>query len=118
VRLPQGAVVLLPQGRAVKRPPKSSPAQLAYAAAYRAAHRERLRQYAADYYARNREAVLAKQHEAAVARDRARLYRTPRCAICDKPLTVAQVRRGTTCGDRPGEWCATYRWRWFVKAAA
>ena len=109
--------MLLPEASPVRRRLKSSPQALAYAAAYRAAHREKLRQYAADYYARNRATILAKQREAVVARDRARLHRTPRCMVCAKPLTVAQVRRGVTCGDRDG-WCASYRWRWFVRDEA
>ncbi len=97
---------------------KSSAKVLAYATAYRAAHREKCRQYAEDYYAANRERILADNKVKAAARDAARLLRTPRCMICSTPLTLAQRRRGVTCGDRPGGWCATYRWQWFVRDAA
>lgn len=110
--MPHGALVLLPE-EPVRRAPKCSPEELAYAARYREAHREKLRQYAKAYYAANRERRLAAEHAAAVARDVERLRRTPRCMICDTPLTVIQVRRGVTCGPV----CASKRYVWFVKAA-
>ena len=95
----------------MKRKPKCSAKQLEYAAQYRATRREQLRKYAAEYYAKNRERINAKAREAARQRDIERLRKTPRCMICDKPLTVVQVRRGVTCGVR----CAQLRQVWFVR---
>ena len=89
----------------------STPAQLAYAAQYREANREKLRAYRREHYRRNRERVLAEQRAVARERDIKRLHRTPRCMICSAPLTVEQVRRGVTCGGK----CAQTRFSWFVR---
>jgi hypothetical protein len=89
----------------------STPAQLAYAAKYREANREKLRAYRREHYRRNRERVLAEQRAAAHERDIKRLHKTPRCMICFGPLTLEQVRRGVTCGVK----CAQTRYSWFVR---
>lgn len=112
--MPQGALVLLSEEPVKRASPKCSPEKLAYAARYREAHREKLRQYASAYYAANRERVLAEAREEARKRDVERLRRTPRCMICSTPLTVPQVRRGVTCGTA----CAVTRYSWFVRDRA
>lgn len=54
-----------------------------------------------------------RARERAAERDRQRLMAHPNCSICGERLTVVQRRRGVTCGGD----CATYRWRWYVRAA-